>query len=109
MIKINNNSNSDNSSNLKYLSRCQYYGKLLDYEYVSEAMVLKLAVYTATEYFGGSSVIRVYVPTDIENDVKNNIIIGENYLVITAPYRINFNKKYRHRVDLLINLFQEVI
>lgn len=107
---IRYNKNDDNSnSNLKYISRCQYYGKLQDYEYVTGAMVLKFIVYTATEYFGGSSIVRVYVPTDLEEDLRRNLIVGENYLVITAPYRINFNKQYRHRVDLLINIFQEVI
>lgn len=97
------------NSNLKYLSRCYYYGRLVDYEYASGAMILKLAVYTATEYYGGSSVIRVYVPTDMENDLQNNLIVGDKYLVVTAPYRIRYDQKYQHRVDMLINIFQEVI
>ena len=66
MIKYNKGEDNSNS-NLKYLSRCQYFGKLIDYEYVTEAMVLKLLVYTATEYFGGSSTIRIYVPTEMED------------------------------------------
>lgn len=106
MIKTN----GDNSkSNLKYLSRCQYFGKLIDYEYVSEAMILVLNIYTASEYFGGSTNIRVYVPTELEEDLKRNLIVGENYFVITVPYRIKFNRKYNHRVDLLLNIFSEVI
>lgn len=100
-----NNINSNN----KYLSRCQYYGKLENWEYVSEAMVLIFKVYTATEYFGNESKIRVYVPDKLELKLNNELIIGENYLVITAPYRINFKEKYRHRVDLLIAIFKEVI
>ena len=108
MIKYSKGEDHSNS-NLKYLSRCQYFGKLLDYEFVSEAMILKLLVYTATEYFGGSSTVRVYVPTEMEDDLRRNLIVGNNYLIITAPYRINFNKQYRHRVDLLINIFQEVV
>lgn len=106
MIKTN----GDNSkSNLKYLSRCQYFGKLTDYEYVSEAMILVFNIYTASEYFGGSTNIRVYVPTELEKELQQNLIVGENYLLFTVPYRIKFNKKYNHRVDLLLNIFSEVI
>lgn len=106
MIKTN----KDNSkSNLKYLSRCMYYGKLHDYEFVSEAMILVFNVYTASEYFGGSTNIRVYVPTELEKELQQNLIVGENYLLFTVPYRIKFNKKYNHRVDLLLNIFSEVI
>lgn len=97
------------NSNLKYLTRCHYYGKLIDYEYISNAIVLKLKVYTATEYYGNSNIIRVYVPTDLENIIKDRLIINENYLVIAAPYKIRFADNYRHRVDMLINIFQEVI
>lgn len=96
-------------SNLKYLSRCQYYGKLINWDYVSDAMILVFNIYTATEYFGGNTNIRVYVPTDMEKDLERNLIQGDNYFVITAPYRIRFNKTYNHRVDMLINIFQEVI
>lgn len=96
------------NSNLKYLTRCQYYGKLIDWEYVSEAMVLKLKTYTATEHFGGSNIIRLYVPTELEFDIRNELIVGDNYLVIAAPYRIYFKDNYRHRVDLLLNIFKEV-
>lgn len=101
-------SNNINSNN-KYLSRCQYYGKLENWEYVSGAMVLIFKVYTATEYFGNESKIRVYVPDKLELKLNNELIIGENYLVITAPYRVNFKEKYRHRVDLLLAIFREVI
>ena len=38
MIKYSKGEDNSNS-NLKYLSRCQYFGKLLDYEFVSEAMI----------------------------------------------------------------------
>jgi hypothetical protein len=102
--------NKDNiNSNLKYLSRCQYYGTLENWEYVNDAMVLIFKVYTATEYFGNETKIRVYVPTKLEVKLNNELEIGENYLVITAPYRVNFKQKYRHRVDLLIAIFREVI
>lgn len=99
----------NNSSSLKYLTRCHYYGKLTDYEYVSGAIVLKLKTYTATEYFGSSNTIRVYVPTDLENTIKDRLIMNENYLIIATPYKIRFSNEYRHRVDMLINIFQEVI
>lgn len=105
---MDNNTNKTNS-NLKYLSRCQYYGKLINWEYVSDAMVLIFKVYTATEYYGNESKIRVYVPSKLELKLNNELIVGNNYLVITAPYRINFKEKYRHRVDLLVAIFQEVI
>lgn len=105
MVRKKNNINS----NLKYLSRCQYYGKLENWEFVSDAMVLIFKVYTATEYFGNESKIRVYVPDNLELKLNNELEVGENYLVVTAPYRINFKQKYRHRVDLLIAIFKEVI
>ena len=97
------------NSNLKYLSRCQYYGKLENWEYVSDAMILIFKTYTATEYFGKESKIRIYVPDKLELKLSKELEVGENYLVITAPYRINFKEKYRHRVDLLLAIFQEVI
>ena len=97
------------NSNLKYLSRCQYYGTLENWEYVSDAMVLIFKVYTATEYFGRESKIRIYVPDKLELKLSKELEVGENYLVITAPYRINFKEKYRHRVDLLLAIFKEVI
>lgn len=100
---------SNSNSNLKYLSRCQYYGKLLDWDYIDYgAMVLKFQVYTATEYYGKSTVIRLYVPSEMEDRLKDNLVQGYNYLIIAAPYRLNFKKTYRHRVDLLLNIFQEV-
>lgn len=103
------NGKQNNSTNLKYLTRCQYYGKLIDYEYVSEAMILKFLVYTATEYYGSSNIIRLYVPTDLENTIKDRVIINENYFIISAPYKLKFKQNYRHRVDMLINIFQEII
>lgn len=100
--------NRINQSN-KYLSRCQYYGTLEDWEYVSGAMVLVFLVYTATEFFGKQQRIRVYVPTDLENKLARELEQGENYLVITAPYRVTFKNEYRHRVDMLLNIFKEVL
>ena len=95
--------------NLKYLSRCYYYGKLKDWDYVGEALVLQLLVYTATEFFGGSNVIRLYVPTDIRGNVLRELIVNENYFVIAAPYKLKFKETYRHRVDLLLNIFKEIV
>lgn len=106
---IKKNQTTSNKSNYKYISRCQYYGKLIDYEYVSDAMILKFVTYAASEYFGGSITVRVYVPTELEEDIRQNVIIGEYYLVHCVPYRINFNGKYRHRVDLLLNLFEVIV
>lgn len=99
----------DSNSNLKYLTRLQYYGKLLNWVYVNGAMVLEFACYTATEHFAGSSTIRVYVPTEIENDLRKALIVGDKYFIICAPYKLSFHTTYRHRVDLLLNIFQEII
>ena len=96
-------------SNLKYLTRNYYYGKLLDYEFVSGAMILKFSCYTATEYFGGTVNVRIYVPTSLEDRLQQVLNINSNYFIISAPYRINLNKKYQHRVDILINIFEEII
>lgn len=97
------------NENLKYISRCQYYGKLLDWEYISgDAMVLKFTVYSATEYFGGSTTIRVYVPTEMEHKLVNELIVGENYFIIASPYRVKLKQTYPHRVDLLLNIFKEI-
>ena len=97
------------TSNLKYISRCQYYGKLLDWEYVSGAMVLVFQVYTATEFYGRQQKIRIYVPTRFEDRLANELEQGENYLVIAAPYRVTFKNEYRHRVDMLLAIFKEVL
>lgn len=104
-----NSGKRQSNNNLRYLTRCHYYGTLLDYEYVSNAMVLKFKVYNATDFFGSGNTIRIYVPTDLENSLRDKLIMNENYLIIAAPYRINFATNYRHRVDMLINIFQEVI
>lgn len=96
------------TSNLKYLTRCQYYGKLIDIEYVSEATVLIFQVYTATEFYGNKGTIRIYVPTDLENRINNNVVINEKYFIIAAPYKLTFAQNYKHRVDMLLNIFQEV-
>lgn len=97
------------NSNLKYLTRSYYYGKLLDYEFVSGAMILKIACYTLSEYFGGTNIIRIYVPTSLEDILQSTLRINSNYFIVAAPYRVNFNKKYQHRVDMLINIFEEII
>lgn len=99
----------DSKQNLKYLSRCHYYGKLLDWEYVEGAVVLKFRVYTATEFFGKSTTIRIYVPTDLEDIVNRELIAGDFYYVICSPYKLTLKRKYYHRVDMLINIFKEII
>lgn len=97
------------TANNKYLSRCQYYGTLEDWEYVSGAMVLVFLIYTATEFYGKQQRIRIYVPTDLENKLSRELEQGENYLVVAAPYRVVFKNEYRHRVDMLLNIFKEVL
>lgn len=99
---------SSNKDNTKYLSRCHYYGKLENWEYVSDAMVLLLRTYTASPYHGGSNTIRLYVPTELEQRLTNELVVGDNYYVIASPYRVSFNKIYRYRVDLLLHIFKEI-
>ena len=43
----------------------------MDYEFVSEAMILKFACYTLSEYFGGTTIIRIYVPTALEQRLQD--------------------------------------
>jgi hypothetical protein len=93
----------------KYLTRCHYYGRLKDIDYISEALVLNFIAYTATNYYGNSSPIRIYVPSDMEDRLVQELIVGDYYYIIAAPYRVQFNKEYRHRVDLLLNIFKEII
>lgn len=93
----------------KYLSRLHYYGKLIDWDYVEGAMVLKLTTYTACDFFGGSNTIRIYVPTELESSIIRELINGENYYIIAVPYKLLFKQTYRHRVDLLLNIFKEII
>lgn len=97
------------SSGLKYLTRCHYYGILVDIEYVSGATVLILKTYTATEYYGNNNKIRIYVPTDIERYVNDNVTIGDRYYVICSPYRLSLSNQYKHRVDMLLHIFREVL
>ena len=97
--------NEDN----KYLTRCYYYGELQDIDYVNGALVLKFLSYTATKYFGNHSPIRIYVPSELEDRLVHELIVHDNYYIVAAPYRIQFNKQYKHRVDLLLNIFREVI
>lgn len=108
-ITLHNKSfSNDSESNLKYLSRCQYYGVLENWEYVNNGLVLVFKSYTATEYFGGTVKIRTYVPTDKEENVIHDIRVGERYFFITAPYKVRMAKGYPHRVDLLLHIFQEI-
>lgn len=93
----------------KYLTRCHYYGELVDIEYVNEALVLKFVAYTATKYYGNSSPIRIYVPSEMEDRLIPELIMNDTYYIVAAPYRIQFHKTYKHRVDLLLNIFREVI
>lgn len=99
----------DSSMNLKYLSRCHYYGKLIDMDYTEGgALVIKLSCYVATSCTGNVSSIRLYVPTDMENEIINYLNIGENYYVISAPYRVSGMQKFSTRVDLVLNIFKEL-
>lgn len=93
----------------KYLSRCHYYGKLIDIDYVSGALILRFSAYTASAYFGGATSIRIYVPTEIEDALVHELVVNDNYYIIAAPYRVRFNGQYKHRVDMLLNIFREVI
>lgn len=96
--------NKTTSEQVKYLSRCHYAGKLVDWEYVNGAMVLKLQVYTATEYYGNTTYVRIYVPTEDEHRLSHRLITGGTYSVWAAPYRVHFNNKYPYRVDLLLSI-----
>ena len=100
---------TDGLNNLKYLTRSYTYGKMKDIEYVNEAMVLVFESYVACEYLGGTTPIRVYVPTVLEDKLRQTLICGDCYFIVTAPSRISFRKKYQHRVELLLNIFQEII
>lgn len=85
-----------------------YYGRLMNIEYVeNKHFVLVFKAYTATEFYGKDVNIRIYVPTDLEPKVED-LLVGENYLILAAPYRATFNKQYKFRVDMLLNIFQEV-
>lgn len=100
---------TDGVSNLKYLTRSYNFVKLKDIEYISDAMVLVCESYVACEYFGGTTPLRFYVPTVLEDKLRQTLICGDSYFIVAAPYRISFRKKYQHRVDLLLNIFQEII
>lgn len=94
---------------IKYLSRCYYTGRLKDWEYVNGCMVLKLVVYSACQYFGGSTVVRLYVPTDLEQLIENELEQNEIYSVVAIPYKVSANKSYPYRVDLLLNITKTII
>lgn len=98
------NKKFNSEDNLKYLSRCYYYGILEDCEYPEVGgLILKVKVFTATPYFAGNSIIRIYVPTEMEDDVHYQLETGEKYWLLCAPYTIRLGKSYPHRVDLLLN------
>ena len=97
-----------NQQNNKYLSRCQYYGKLIDWDYIEECMVLKFAVYTATEFYANTSTIRIYVPIDMEKDIINELFKGDNYFIIAAPWRVTVRQGYEDRVDLVLDIFKGI-
>lgn len=94
--------------NLKYLSRSFYYGTLKDYDWVGEALVLKMNCFTATAWSATNSVVRVYVPTDLEHQIIDYLECGSNYFLVTAPYSVRFQAKFNHKVDLLLNIFKEI-
>lgn len=96
------------TSNLKYLTRCYYYGRLVDIEYINGATVLILQSYTATEFYSNNNTIRLYVPTDLDSKLNERLVTNENYFVIAAPYRLSLGAGYKHRVDMLLNIFREV-
>lgn len=96
------------AENLRYISRSFYYGVLKDYEYVGDGLVLKMGVYSASRYQGTYSIVRVYVPTDLEQQIIDFLITGDNYFLITAPYKARGAKDYQYRVDLLLNIFKEL-
>lgn len=93
--------------NLKYISRCFYYGTLKDFEYVNGGLVLKMAVYTATKYTATTTIIRMYVPSDLEEHIIDLLECGSNYWTICAPYKVRGAQNYNYRVDLLLNIFPE--
>ena len=93
--KNNNNDNTRNdltkgTNNYKYLSRCHYYGTLKDIEYISDAMVLVFKCYIATEYYGGNTNIRVYVPTEpiiyLANLVTSQLLQNKFKNTTNAPF-----------------------
>ena len=107
-------SNSSNSKKntaefeLRYLNRLFYYGKITNLDSVEGALIITLKCYTASRYFGGYNNVRIYVPSDLENDIIREVTIGDDYFAICAPYRVTFKMTYRHRVDLLLQLFKAV-
>lgn len=107
-----NNSNKKNKNTaefeLRYLNRLFYYGKITNLDSVEGALIITLKCYTASRYFGGYNNVRIYVPSDLENDIVREVTIGDDYFAICAPYRVTFKMTYRHRVDLLLQLFKAV-
>ena len=102
--KTQRNNSYNPEENLKYLSRCQYYGTLEDCEYPEVGgLILKFKVFTATSFYAVNVTIRIYVPTEMEDDVHYQMEIGERYWVLCSPYTIRLGKSYPHRVDLLLN------
>lgn len=97
------------NNNKKYLSRCQYFGKLENWDYVGNMMVLSVRVYTACEHFGKSIPVKISVPTELEERLSRELMIGNDYFYICTPYRVTLGEKFRHRVDLLLNIFEEIV
>lgn len=94
--------------NLKYLSRSFYYGTLRDYEWISGGLVLIMDVFSSSAWHGCKSVIRVYVPSDLENEIVDYLECGSNYLLITAPYKVRGATGYNYRTDLLLAIFKPI-
>lgn len=99
----------DSAMNLKYITRCSYYGKLTDMEYLeSGALVIRLACYTASYCTASTTTVRIYIPTDMENEIIDFLTIGFNYFIVCCPYRSFNSKGYPYRVDLALHVFKEV-
>ena len=44
-----------------------------------------------------------------KKDIINELFKGDNYFIIAAPYRVTFKQTYKYRVDLLLNIFKEIV
>lgn len=93
----------------RYYTRLHYFGKLLDWLYVGDKMVVEILVYSACEHCATTNKIRLYVPTGLEDRLSKTLVVGDKYYIIAAPYKLQFDGKYKHRVDILLNIFQEII
>jgi hypothetical protein len=100
--------NNEAKENYKYINRSFYFGYLEDWEYMNGAMILKMKCYTATMYFGNTVPVRIFVPTDMEEFLEENLVTGDKYFCVTAPYKCSVAKGYNYRVELLLNIFKEI-